>query len=138
MEPSLFALLVSHNPVHPQLETQSTSLLVKATNSCGQLQAAFQTQHSSLFVLPMHRAALTGPMDEDFEASTMSDGLLDRKPRKRSLNLAVTLEDLFKGGTKKLKVRECKCAVTRMCWAFRKRVTQGVTGHRNCELDCWL
>jgi hypothetical protein len=43
-------------------------------------------------------------MDEDFEASTMSDGLLDRKPRKRSVNLAVTLEDLFRGGTKKLKV----------------------------------
>lgn len=44
------------------------------------------------------------PMDEDFEASTMSDGLLDRKPRKRAVNLALSLEDLFKGGTKKLKV----------------------------------
>lgn len=43
-------------------------------------------------------------MDEDFEASTMSDGLLDRKPRKRAVNLALSLEDLYKGGTKKLKV----------------------------------
>jgi hypothetical protein len=53
-------------------------------------------------------------MDEDFEASTMSDGLLDRKPRKRAVNLALSLEDLFKGGTKKLKVgvgqgRRCCC-----------------------------
>lgn len=46
----------------------------------------------------------TDPMDEDFEASTMSDGLLDRKPRKRAVNLALSLEDLYKGGTKKLKV----------------------------------
>jgi hypothetical protein len=45
------------------------------------------------------------PMDEDFEASTMSDGFMDRRPRKRSVNLALSLEDLYKGGTKKLKVR---------------------------------
>lgn len=44
-------------------------------------------------------------MDEDFEASTMSDGFMDRRPRKRSVNLALSLEDLYKGGTKKLKVR---------------------------------
>lgn len=36
----------------------------------------------------------------------MSDGLLDRRPRKRSVNLALTLEDLYKGATKKLKVRQ--------------------------------
>eukprot|EP00775_Hariotina_reticulata_P006437 gene6437-6667_t len=42
--------------------------------------------------------------DDDFEASTMSDGLLDRRPRKRCINLALTLEQLYSGGTKKLKV----------------------------------
>ena len=42
--------------------------------------------------------------DDDFEASTMSDGLLDRRPRKRCISLALTLEQLFSGGTKKLKV----------------------------------
>jgi hypothetical protein len=46
-------------------------------------------------------------MDEDFEGSTMSDGFMDRRPRKRSVNLALSLEDLYKGGTKKLKVRVC-------------------------------
>lgn len=55
------------------------------------------TQHTNT---PTH----TDPMDEDFEASTMSDGLLARKPRKRCVNLALSLEDLYKGGTKKLKV----------------------------------
>lgn len=34
----------------------------------------------------------------------MSDSYLDRQPRKRSINLAVGLDDLYKGGTKKLKV----------------------------------
>eukprot|EP00878_Enallax_costatus_P012794 GHUV01013361.1.p1 GENE.GHUV01013361.1~~GHUV01013361.1.p1 ORF type:complete len:384 (+),score=115.50 GHUV01013361.1:227-1378(+) len=42
--------------------------------------------------------------DDDFEASVMSDSFLDRQPRKRSINLAVSLEDLYKGTTKKLKV----------------------------------
>ena len=55
---------------------------------------------------PLHTTSrvTTDPVDEDFEASTMSDGLLDRKPRKRAVNLALSLEDLYKGGTKKLKV----------------------------------
>lgn len=47
---------------------------------------------------------LTTASEDDFEASVMSDSYLDRKPRKRSMNLAVGLEDLYKGGTKKLKV----------------------------------
>lgn len=64
-------------------------------------------------------------MDEDFEASTMSDGFLDRKPRKRSVNLALTLEDLYKGGTKKLKVGAdsvyaCQCTMPyRHVWGLQ-------------------
>lgn len=65
------------------------------SNSC----TPFSTLHPAL-------VPLSDPMDEDFEASTMSDGLLDRRPRKRSINLALTLEDLYKGATKKLKVRQ--------------------------------
>lgn len=34
----------------------------------------------------------------------MSDGVLDRKPRKRSIELALGLDELYKGTTKKLKV----------------------------------
>lgn len=41
--------------------------------------------------------------DDDFEASVLSDSILDRKPRKRSMNLALGLDELYKGGTKKLK-----------------------------------
>ncbi|WIA10043.1 hypothetical protein OEZ85_010253 [Tetradesmus obliquus] len=42
--------------------------------------------------------------DGEFEASVLSDSLLDRKPRKRAMNLALGLDELYKGGTKRLKV----------------------------------
>jgi hypothetical protein len=42
--------------------------------------------------------------DHEFEASVLSDSLLDRKPRKRAINLALGLEELYSGGTKRLKV----------------------------------
>lgn len=41
---------------------------------------------------------------DDFEASTMSDGVLHKRPRKREMELKVGLEELYKGATKKLKV----------------------------------
>jgi hypothetical protein len=43
--------------------------------------------------------------DHEFEASVLSDSLLDRKPRKRAINLALGLDELYRGGTKRLKVR---------------------------------
>jgi hypothetical protein len=51
-------------------------------------------------------AALVSSADSDheFEASVLSDSLLDRKPRKRALNLALGLDELYRGGTKRLKV----------------------------------
>jgi hypothetical protein len=45
--------------------------------------------------------------DHEFEASVLSDSLLDRKPRKRAINLALGLDELYRGGTKKLKVGSC-------------------------------
>lgn len=75
------------------------------------------------FVLPvvmvrgtcMCMACMADAMDEDFEASTMSDGLLDRKPRKRAVQLPLSLEELATGCTKKLKVCACMCVHAGMC-----------------------
>lgn len=59
--------------------------------------------YSSLAVWLSDVAADT---DGEFEASVLSDSLLDRKPRKRAMNLALGLDELYKGGTKRLKVSE--------------------------------
>ncbi|KAF6265221.1 hypothetical protein COO60DRAFT_1697828 [Scenedesmus sp. NREL 46B-D3] len=42
--------------------------------------------------------------DQEFEASVLSDSLLDRRPRKRAINLALSLDEIYTGGTKRLKV----------------------------------
>ncbi|KAF8069569.1 psi1 [Scenedesmus sp. PABB004] len=45
-----------------------------------------------------------GASDDEFDASVLSDSILDRKPRQRCISLALTLEELYTGTTKKLKV----------------------------------